>query len=182
VGLSADDAGKYPHEFSGGQRQRIAIARALASRPRVLVADEPTSALDVSVQAQILNLMRALAREHGLTMLFISHNLAVVDHMADRVGVMYLGRLIELQDKAGLFANPQHPYTRALVETVPTIETIGLKRPPLSGEVPSPLAPPDGCAFHPRCPIVQPQCASARPAAVPLGNGGWAACHALEQA
>ncbi len=182
VGLSADDAGKYPHEFSGGQRQRIAIARALASRPRFLVADEPTSALDVSVQAQILNLMRTLAREHGLTMLFISHNLAVVDHMADRVGVMYLGRLIELQDKAHLFASPRHPYTRALVEAVPTIESIGMKRPPLSGEVPSPLDPPAGCAFHPRCPIAMPQCARTHPPAVPFASGGWAACHALESA
>ncbi|MEO1105897.1 MAG: oligopeptide/dipeptide ABC transporter ATP-binding protein, partial [Pseudomonadota bacterium] len=158
VGLSPDQAQLYPHAFSGGQRQRIAIARAIASHPTVLVADEPTSALDVSVQAQILNLLRALQRERGLTTLFISHNLAVVDHMADIVGVMYLGRLVELQRADHLFSAPRHPYTKALIGTVPTLASIGNVRAPLAGEVPNPIDPPTGCAFHPRCPHARSVC------------------------
>ncbi|MEM8854101.1 MAG: oligopeptide/dipeptide ABC transporter ATP-binding protein [Pseudomonadota bacterium] len=179
VGLSPDQAQFYPHAFSGGQRQRIAIARAIASHPTVLVADEPTSALDVSVQAQILNLLRTLQRERGLTTLFISHNLAVVDHMADIVGVMYLGRLVELQRAAHLFSAPRHPYTKALIGTVPTLASIGTVRAPLAGEVPNPIDPPEGCAFHPRCPHARALCREQRPPAVPLKDGGWVACHAV---
>jgi len=181
VGLSASDAGKYPHEFSGGQRQRIAIARALASRPAFLICDEPTSALDVSVQASVLNLMRRLQGEYGLTYLFISHNLAVVDHMADDVGVMYLGRIVEMQPKRRLFDAPRHPYTRLLVQTVPSLETLGRASAPLAGEVPSPVNPPTGCAFHPRCPHADARCRSERPLPAPLPDGGSVACHAVAE-
>src|SRR6185312_7842511 len=144
VGLSPDDGDKYPHEFSGGQRQRISIARALAGEPDFLVCDEPTSALDVSVQAQILNLMTELQSRLGLTYLFISHNLAVVSQVADRVGVMYLGRLVELARSAELFARPRHPYTRMLLDAVPDLAMSGKPRTPIAGEVPNPLAPPPG--------------------------------------
>jgi peptide/nickel transport system ATP-binding protein len=181
VGLAPRDARRYPHAFSGGQRQRIAIARALASKPAFLICDEPTSALDVSVQAQILNLMRRLQDEHRLTYLFISHNLAVIDHMADDVGVMYLGRFVELQPKEALFSRPRHPYTQLLIKTVPDVQTIGRKSVPLSGEVPDPMAPPSGCAFHPRCPLANDRCARERPLPLPLGNGGQVACHAVEE-
>ncbi len=181
VGLSPEDAERYPHEFSGGQRQRIAIARALASRPAFLICDEPTSALDVSVQAQVLNLMRDLQDEHGLTCLFISHNLAVVDHMADEVGVMYLGRLIELQDKAALFAAPRHPYTRALIEAAPSVKSLGRASLPLTGETPSPLDPPRGCAFHPRCPLADGRCRAEAPQPTALPDGGMVACHRIEE-
>ena len=181
VGLSAADGKKYPHQFSGGQRQRISIARALASEPAFLVCDEPTSALDVSVQAQVLNLMRDLQRALGLTYLFISHNLAVVHHMADRVGVMYLGRLVELADKRALFANPQHPYTRMLLDAIPDIALTGKARTPVAGEVPNPLAPPPGCTFHPRCPYANERCRSEVPALRPTPSGGVAACHAVEE-
>jgi peptide/nickel transport system ATP-binding protein len=181
VGLTPRDARRYPHAFSGGQRQRIAIARALASKPAFLICDEPTSALDVSVQAQILNLMRRLQDEHRLTYLFISHNLAVIDHMADDVGVMYLGRFVELQPKEALFSCPRHPYTQLLIKTVPDVHAIGRKSVPLSGEVPDPMAPPSGCAFHPRCPLANDRCARERPLPLPLGNGGQVACHAVEE-
>ena len=180
VKLTPADGEKYPHEFSGGQRQRISIARALASSPDFIVCDEPTSALDVSVQAQILNLMKDLQRALGLTYLFISHNLAVVYHISDRVGVMYLGRLVELADAEGLFAAPQHPYTRLLLETVPDIAMTGRRREPLAGEVPSPLSPPSGCAFHPRCAFANERCRRERPELRPAG-GGLAACHAVEE-
>lgn len=153
VGLSAADAEKFPHQFSGGQRQRVSIARALATQPEFLVCDEPTSALDVSVQAQVLNIMKDLQRERGLTFLFISHNLAVVRHVADQVGVMYLGRLVELADKASLFERPRHPYTRMLLDAIPDIHMTGRARTPVQGEVPNPLNPPSGCSFHPRCPL-----------------------------
>jgi peptide/nickel transport system ATP-binding protein len=181
VGLSPADGEKYPHEFSGGQRQRISIARALSSRPEFLVCDEPTSALDVSVQAQILNLMKELQRELGLTYLFISHNLAVVFHISDRVGVMYLGRLVELADSRALFTNPQHPYTRMLLDAIPDLEMSGRARTPVAGEVPNPLDPPTGCAFHPRCPWANERCARERPEFKPAPNGGSAACHAVEE-
>ena len=152
VGLAAADALKFPHQFSGGQRQRISIARALATQPEFLVCDEPTSALDVSVQAQVLNIMKDLQQRQGLTYLFISHNLAVVRHVADDVGVMYLGRLVEVAAKAELFARPRHPYTRMLLDAIPDIGMSGRARTPVQGEVPNPLEPPSGCSFHPRCP------------------------------
>jgi peptide/nickel transport system ATP-binding protein len=158
VGLSADDGEKYPHEFSGGQRQRISIARALAGEPDLLICDEPTSALDVSVQAQILNLMTELQERLGLTYLFISHNLAVVSLVADRVGVMYLGRVVELASASDLFARPRHPYTRMLLDAVPDLDMSGKPRTPVAGEVPNPLAPPTGCPFHPRCPHANERC------------------------
>ena len=180
VGLDPADAKKYPHEFSGGQRQRISIARALAGEPEFLVCDEPTSALDVSVQAQILNLMKDLQRRLGLTYLFISHNLAVVEHMADQVGVMYLGRLAEVAPKRELFARPRHPYTRLLLETIPDLTMAGTSRAPLTGEVPSPLDPPTGCAFHPRCPLAFARCSRERPELRPDGPS-FAACHAVEE-
>jgi peptide/nickel transport system ATP-binding protein len=187
VKLSPADGEKFPHEFSGGQRQRISIARALASEPDFLVCDEPTSALDVSVQAQILNLMKDLQRSLGLTYLFISHNLAVVSHMSDRVGVMYLGRLVEIADGRRLFAQPQHPYTRVLIDTIPDISMTRRDRQPVAGEVPNPIDPPTGCAFHPRCPFANERCKVERPVliAVPGTDGGredsFVACHAVEE-
>jgi len=180
VGLTPADAWKYPHEFSGGQRQRISIARALAGEPEFLVCDEPTSALDVSVQAQILNLMKDLQRRLGLTYLFISHNLAVVDHMADQIGVMYLGRLCEVAPTRALFDQPRHPYTRLLLETIPDLAMQGRARTPLAGEVPSPLDPPSGCAFHPRCPLAFERCRRERPELKAAGKA-MAACHAVEE-
>ena len=163
VGLSPLDMVKYPHQFSGGQRQRISIARALATEPEFLVCDEPTSALDVSVQAQVLNIMKDLQRSRGLTYLFISHNLAVVRHVSDQVGVMYLGRLVELADKHTLFDTPRHPYTRMLLDAIPKMHDTGRARTPVQGEVPNPLNPPTGCTFHPRCPHANDRCKSQRP-------------------
>ncbi len=180
VGLAAEDGDKYPHEFSGGQRQRISIARALSGRPEFLVCDEPTSALDVSVQAQILNLMSDLQAQLGLTYLFISHNLAVVSHVADRIGVMYLGRVVEIADAQELFARPRHPYTRMLLDAVPDLEMSGRQRTPVAGEVPNPLAPPAGCAFHPRCPHANERCRSEIPKLVLRGEAA-SACHAVEE-
>ena len=180
VGLSAQDGAKYPHQFSGGQRQRISIARALATNPEFLVCDEPTSALDVSVQAQVLNIMKDLQRRLGLTYLFISHNLAVVRHVSDRVGVMYLGRLVELADKQDLFAAPRHPYTRMLLDAIPKLHDTGRARTPVQGEVPNPLSPPTGCAFHPRCPHANPRCAAERPALQEIA-GVRVACHAVHE-
>jgi peptide/nickel transport system ATP-binding protein len=176
VGLHADDGWKYPHEFSGGQRQRIAIARALASEAEFIVCDEPTSALDVSVQAQILNLMRDLQDKFGLTYLFISHNLAVVRHMATRIGVMYLGRIVEIAEARQLFARPQMPYTTMLLGAVPDLAMSGRQRIPVKGEIPNPINPPAGCAFHPRCPLVFEPC---RRQAPQLIEG--VACHAVNR-
>ena len=160
VGLAGADAEKFPHQFSGGQRQRISIARALATQPEFLVCDEPTSALDVSVQAQVLNIMKDLQARHGLTYLFISHNLAVVRHVSDEVGVMYLGRIVELADKALLFARPRHPYTRMLLDAIPDIHMSGRARTPVQGEVPNPLESAGGCTFNPRCPHANERCRS----------------------
>jgi peptide/nickel transport system ATP-binding protein len=180
VGLAAADVEKFPHQFSGGQRQRISIARALATQPEFLVCDEPTSALDVSVQAQVLNIMKDLQRQQGLTYLFISHNLAVVRHVSDQVGVMYLGRLVELADKAELFAHARHPYTRMLLDAIPDIHMSGRARTPVQGEVPNPLQPPSGCSFHPRCPHANERCKRERPALVKRA-GSLIACHAVEE-
>lgn len=163
VGLSGADAGKYPHEFSGGQRQRICIARALASEPKIIVCDEPTSALDVSVQSQVLNLMSDLREEFGLTYLFISHDLTVVHHMADRIGVLYLGRLVEEADRDTLFATPKHPYTQMLFDAAPRMDGFGREVEPPQGEIPDAINPPSGCAFHPRCPLAQDICKTKRP-------------------
>ena len=180
VGLSPLDSFKYPHQFSGGQRQRISIARALATQPEFLVCDEPTSALDVSVQAQVLNIMKDLQRKLGLTYLFISHNLAVVRHVSDQVGVMYLGRLVELADKQALFGSPRHPYTRMLIDAIPKMTDTGRARTPVQGEVPNPLNPPLGCAFNPRCPHANERCRSERPQLLALA-GIRIACHAVEE-
>jgi len=181
VGLSAQDMDKYPHQFSGGQRQRISIARALTTEPEFLVCDEPTSALDVSVQAQVLNLMKDLQRERQLTYLFISHNLAVVRHVSDQVGVMYLGRLVELADKQQLFSNPRHPYTRMLLDAIPKMHDVGAARTPVQGEVPNPLNPPTGCAFNPRCPHANARCRSERPMLRADATGAQIACHGVEE-
>jgi peptide/nickel transport system ATP-binding protein len=183
VGLSPLDGEKFPHEFSGGQRQRISIARALSSNPDFLVCDEPTSALDVSVQAQILNLMKDLQARLGLTYLFISHNLAVVRQVSDRIGVMYLGRLVELAPAETLFTTPRHPYTRALMEAIPDLEMTGRQRIPVGGEVPSPISPPSGCPFHPRCPLADDRCRADRPELIPARGteASLTACHAVEE-
>jgi peptide/nickel transport system ATP-binding protein len=178
VGLSPQDGEKYPHEFSGGQRQRISIARALSSNPEFLVCDEPTSALDVSVQAQILNLMKDLQRQHGLTYLFISHNLAVVSHISTRVGVMYLGRIVEIAATRTLFERPLHPYTRMLESAIPDIQMSGKARTPVAGEVPNPLDPPSGCTFNPRCPYAKEKCRVEVPPLAPF-DGAAVACHGI---
>jgi len=180
VGLTPDDAEKYPHEFSGGQRQRISIARVLASNADFIVCDEPTSALDVSVQAQILNLMTDLQEQFKLTYLLITHDLSVVRHMSDRIGVMYLGRLVEVRDGEALFEKPSHPYTRMLLDTIPRLDVIGQDSAPMGGEVPSPLAPPSGCPFHPRCPFAKNRCREIRPDLIEIA-GGEVACHAVEE-
>lgn len=179
VGLSASDAGKFPHEFSGGQRQRICIARALASEPKVIVCDEPTSALDVSVQAQVLNLMSDLREEYGLTYLFISHDLTVVQHMADVIGVLYLGRLVEEAPRDALFETPKHPYTRMLFEAAPRMDAFGRDIDVPKGEIPDAINPPPGCAFHPRCPIAVDRCRVERPEMRKIGQTR-VACHLAE--
>ncbi len=179
VGLSVQDAGKFPHEFSGGQRQRICIARALASEPNLIVCDEPTSALDVSVQAQVLNLMSDLKDDFGLTYVLISHDLTVVRHMADRIGVLYLGRLVEEATPDDLFETPKHPYTQMLLAAAPQMDGFGREVQPPEGEIPDPINPPAGCAFHPRCPIAQDVCKRERPEMRKLGSAR-VACHLAE--
>lgn len=180
VGLAASDAAKFPHEFSGGQRQRVAIARALSAKPEFIVCDEPTSALDVSVQAQILNLMRDLQDTFGLTYLFISHDLSVVRHMATRIGVLYLGRLVEVSEGKALFQGPQHPYTSMLLDAVPDLDMTGRARTEVVGEIPNPIDPPSGCRFHPRCPFVESRCMEQSPKLQPTAIGE-AACFATEE-
>jgi oligopeptide/dipeptide ABC transporter ATP-binding protein len=183
VGLRADAAGRYPHEFSGGQRQRVGIARALASRPKFVICDEPISALDVSIQAQIVNLLEDLQAAEDLTYLFISHDLKIVQHICDRVAVMYLGRIVELADAKTLYRDPKHPYTIALLSAVPRIAPQARReRVILQGDVPSPLSPPQGCPFHPRCPVKDkpPACFVELPKLRVLRNGSQAACHVAE--
>lgn len=180
VGLGTEHMLRYPHEFSGGQRQRIGIARALVVQPEVVLCDEPISALDVSIQAQIVNLLRDLQRELSLTYVFIAHDLSMVRHVADRVGVMYLGQLVELGTTDQVYRNPQHPYTAGLLESVPTMDTavdITARPPAIEGEIPSPINPPSGCRFRTRCPLAAPICAEQAPLAVDLGDGHEVACH-----
>lgn len=181
VGLEDYHARRYPHEFSGGQRQRIGIARALALRPKFIVCDEPVSALDVSIQAQVLNILKELQKEFNLTYLFVAHNLSVVEHISDRIGVMYLGKMVELTNREELFRNPLHPYTQALLSAIPVPDPdYKRERIILKGDVPSPLRPPSGCRFHPRCPVALEHCSKEEPQFKEVAKDHWVACWRVE--
>ncbi|MGG1662605.1 ABC transporter ATP-binding protein [Brevibacillus sp. NRS-1366] len=181
VGLRKEHLNRHPHDFSGGQRQRIGIARALVVKPKLIIADEPVSALDVSIQSQVLNLLKDLKKEFNLTLMFISHDLSVVKHLCDRIAVMYLGRVVEIADKRTLFENPSHPYTRALLSAVPVARPRHKReRILLTGDLPSPANPPSGCTFHPRCPYATDICKSQVPGLSDIGEGQWVSCHLVQ--
>jgi peptide/nickel transport system ATP-binding protein len=180
VGLDPEYRDRFPHQISGGQRQRIGIARALMVSPKFLVCDEPVAALDVSIQAQVINLFMDLREQHGFTYLFISHDLGVVKHISDRVAIMYLGKIVEISTSAEIFARANHPYTQALMAEVPDVGRRGRKFTPIKGEIPSPLNPPPGCTFNPRCPHAMPRCREQAPVLKEISAGHWSACHLNE--